>query len=80
VSRRRPPTDATLEQALAWPGPGRKATPAHPLCTCRKPIDYPPRPDELGLFREWLQKCEAVRLAAHCPVHNVTPSVWTKPL
>jgi hypothetical protein len=39
-----PPTDATLAQAFAWPGPGRKATTAHPLCTCRKAVDYPARP------------------------------------
>lgn len=40
-----PPTDATLAQALAWPGPGRTPTAAHPLCRCQQPVDYPPRPD-----------------------------------
>lgn len=48
VSRRgrpSPPTDATLAQALAWHRGGRQATGAHPLCACRTPIDYPPRPD-----------------------------------
>lgn len=24
---------------------GRVATAAHPLCTCRRPVDYPPKPD-----------------------------------
>lgn len=31
---RRPPTDPTLEQALAWPGAGRTPTFAHPDCSC----------------------------------------------
>lgn len=40
-----PPTDATLAQALAWHRGGRQPTGAHPLCVCRKPIEWPPRPE-----------------------------------
>lgn len=31
-----PPAEASLDQALAWPGPAREATAAHPHCTCTR--------------------------------------------
>lgn len=59
-----PPADATVEQALAWPGPAREATNAHPLCVCGKPT---------GKRSAWVDvdghPVPATHRPADCPMH-----------